>query len=506
MALILNKKWILAAMVFLTILFNADYTAVSVILTTVSKFFNAPIPYIQWVLSGYTLVWATLSVPGGKFADFLGHKRAILIGTSIFGIGSLLGGSAFTAWFLILSRGIQSMGAAICLPAIYGIIITRLSEKQQKTAFGLISSSAAMGLIIGPMLSSVLMRYCNWRFIFFINMPIVAFSFYVFSAKLDNYKNTPPKKQLNYFSLILFIFAIICFVLFMNKASALKLVDIKTMSLLVLSICFFVLFFYAQKHFKMEPLIRMSLFKIKPYLVSNLLYIATTFNFVFSLIIFGLYLQNVKHYHPSFVGLIFVCLSGAFGCISLITPKLLKSLSTSSVTLAGELLTIVGFIISFYFSANTTLPSIIGLQLIMGTALGLLFPAFNTKMALCLPKEVAGEGASVFLMIGLLFSSMFAALSTMVLNFLLQTQFFDLLKYRSIPISIIQKAAIVKMLSHASLSFHDLVSVGIADPEKYLSIFYSAFCYAMHNIAIIGVTLNLVAAAVIITTFQKKNG
>jgi len=495
---------ILIAMVALVILFNADYTAINVALVPISKTFNTPISYIQWILSGYTLVWAACSIPGGKLADHMGYKHTLLLGIGIFGIGTLLGGMSFCSWFLILSRVIQAIGAAICLPAVYGIIIEGIDCARQKLAFGLMASAAAIGLIIGPTLSSILIYISNWRFIFFINLPIVFFAFYVFTINYHNRIKKKQGEQLDYLNLFLLIFAIMGIALLLNQVSSWDINSIKTFSVLCTSLSALV-FFFATQGQKKPPILRVSLFAIKPYLGSNLLYIVTMFDFVFFLVIFGLYLQNIKNYSIYNTGLLFFCFSGAFGCMSLVTPKLLKKLSIFQVTFVGEVLITTGFIFVSNFADPVSTLKIVFLFLFVGTALGLLFPAFNTKMASCLPKNIVGEGSGIFLMIGLLSSSLFTVSSVMLLNFWMNNQFFYLLKHGSLYLTGSQKSNMAEMLAQVHMSLRSLTKINIYHGEKYIHIFHLSFYYAMHKLAVIGVTLNFFALIIIRATLHKPS-
>lgn len=493
---------LLSTIAVLVTLFNADYTALGIALVTVAKSLNSPISDAQWMLSGYSLAWAACSIPGGKLVDKIGSNKSILIGIIIFCMGSLLAGIALVNWFLILSRVIQAIGAAICLPAIYEGIIENIEQKKQKFAFGLISSAAALGLIIGPVLAGIMIRILSWRLIFFINLPIMLFAFYIF------YPNSQSKKPQNsekfsFVTLLTFLLTTILIVFSLNDVVASGMYAIKNWILLVITITTLIIFLVMQKRSSYQ-IIRPALFRTKSYLGSVLLYVITTFDFIFMLIIFTMYLQVVKNYSAYQSGLIFICFTGLFGCISLITPILLKKFPIIFITFIGELLITICFVSVLSLTTTSTLTAIIVLQCSLGAGLGLLFPSFNAEMASCLPKSMIGEGTGLFLMIGLASSSFFTSYLTNFLNYWTEKYFFHMLDFKEILLSFSQKKTLLQMFTHSHINSDILANMGLKNVYPYLDIFKTAFCHNMHNIAKLGITLNIVALIVIMLTLRQN--
>jgi MFS family permease len=113
-----RKLWrLILASALAMFLVNLDFFAVQVALPDMAKDLNSTIDSLQWVISGYMLSLAAFLIVGGRLADILGRKSWLILGTSIFGFSSLIGGFATSAEILIIMRILQGVGAAVLMPS-----------------------------------------------------------------------------------------------------------------------------------------------------------------------------------------------------------------------------------------------------------------------------------------------------------------------------------------------------------------------------------------------------
>src|SRR5213595_1566633 len=99
-----------------------DVTIVNVALPSIASEVGASVSGLQWVVDGYALALASLMLAGGTVGDRHGHKRVVLTGLAVFGLGSLACGAAPTTGALVASRVVQGVGAAMLLPGTLAII------------------------------------------------------------------------------------------------------------------------------------------------------------------------------------------------------------------------------------------------------------------------------------------------------------------------------------------------------------------------------------------------
>ncbi len=127
----------------------------------------------QWVITAYTLTFGGLLLLGGRIADYMGRKRAFLIGLVGFAVASLLGGIAPTAGVLFAARALQGAFAALLAPAALSLVSVIFTDPRERAkAFGIFGAIAGGGAAIGLLLGGVLTEYASWRWCLAVNTPI----------------------------------------------------------------------------------------------------------------------------------------------------------------------------------------------------------------------------------------------------------------------------------------------------------------------------------------------
>jgi EmrB/QacA subfamily drug resistance transporter len=127
----------------------------------------------QWVITAYTLTFGGLLLLGGRVADYVGRKRAFIIGLIGFAAASALGGLAPSQGFLYASRGLQGAFAALLAPAALSLLtVTFHDPRERAKAFGVYGAVSGGGAAIGLLLGGVLTEYLSWRWCLLVNAPI----------------------------------------------------------------------------------------------------------------------------------------------------------------------------------------------------------------------------------------------------------------------------------------------------------------------------------------------
>src|SRR4051794_36642052 len=127
----------------------------------------------QWVVTAYALAFGGLLLLGGRVADFIGRKRAFIIGLVGFGVASAIGGLAQTQGELFSARALQGAFAALMAPAALSLITVTFSEPRERAkAFGVYGGISGGGAALGLILGGVLTEYASWRWTLLVNTPI----------------------------------------------------------------------------------------------------------------------------------------------------------------------------------------------------------------------------------------------------------------------------------------------------------------------------------------------
>src|ERR1044072_1291384 len=168
-----NPRMALIAIAAVFAILNLDITTVNVALVTLGKDLHADLEDLQWGLNSYMLAFAALIVAAGRVADVFGRRRCLLAGAIVFAIASFLCGIAPTLSVLVIGRVLQGAGGALMLPAGMAIISSVYNAEERAVALGTLVGIAGVAQSIGPLVGGFLTAQVSWRFVFYINLPLI---------------------------------------------------------------------------------------------------------------------------------------------------------------------------------------------------------------------------------------------------------------------------------------------------------------------------------------------
>jgi EmrB/QacA subfamily drug resistance transporter len=163
----------LTALVVLTGVFlsSLDLFIVNIAFPNISAGFHGEsLSSLSWILSAYTIVFAALLVPAGRWADRAGRKKAFLIGLAIFTLSSALCAAAPSLGVLIAARVLQASGGALMLPTSLGLLLPAFGPARKGAAIGLWSAVGGAAAAFGPPIGGLLVQ-ASWRWVFLVNVP-----------------------------------------------------------------------------------------------------------------------------------------------------------------------------------------------------------------------------------------------------------------------------------------------------------------------------------------------
>ena len=168
------RRWLaLAVIAIAQLMIVLDVSVVNIALPDAGADLGITAANIQWVVTAYTLAFGGLLLLGGRIADFIGRKRAFLIGLAGFAGASALGGLAPNQELLFAARGLQGAFAALLAPAALSLLaVTFTDAKERARAFAVFGAISGGGAAIGLILGGVLTEYASWRWTLGINVPI----------------------------------------------------------------------------------------------------------------------------------------------------------------------------------------------------------------------------------------------------------------------------------------------------------------------------------------------
>ena len=156
---------------FMTLL---DLTIVNIAIPNMIDKLHASLDAVLWVLNAYALVLAVLVITAGRLGDLLGPRTMFVAGIAVFTVASAACGFAPGAGWLIAFRAVQGLGAAMLMPQTLALVTMTFPPDRRGAAFGVWGAVAGLATIAGPTLGGLLVTAFDWRWIFFVNLPIGA--------------------------------------------------------------------------------------------------------------------------------------------------------------------------------------------------------------------------------------------------------------------------------------------------------------------------------------------
>jgi EmrB/QacA subfamily drug resistance transporter len=169
-----EKRWLALAVIAVTVLMVIlDATIVNIALPAVSADLGVSAANQQWIVTAYTLTFGGFLLLGGRIADFWGRKRTYLVGAVGFALASALGGLAVNEAMLFGARALQGAFGALLAPASLALITVLFTDaKERAKAFAVYGAIAGGGSAVGLLLGGVLTEYADWRWCFWVNVPV----------------------------------------------------------------------------------------------------------------------------------------------------------------------------------------------------------------------------------------------------------------------------------------------------------------------------------------------
>ncbi len=167
-----RRRMVLAACVLASSMAFIDGSALTVALPRLRADFGADLASVQWILNGYVLALASLTLIGGALADVYGKARMLGLGCILFGLASAACALAPSPGWLIAARVVQGMSAAIVTPASLALIGATYPREERNRAIGVWAAASALTTAGGPVLGGWLTETFGWPSVFWINPPL----------------------------------------------------------------------------------------------------------------------------------------------------------------------------------------------------------------------------------------------------------------------------------------------------------------------------------------------
>jgi EmrB/QacA subfamily drug resistance transporter len=356
-----------------------------------------------WVVTSY-LLSSTITVPiYGKLSDIYGRKPLLLIGVSIFLIGSILCGQSQNMTELILFRGLQGLGAGALFPISLAVIGDMFTARERGRYQGLFGAVFGLSFLLGPFIGGWITDNVSWHWVFYVNLPLGLITLVVISTVLPNFHpNTGIKvRDLDYLGIGLFTVGVVPMMLGLNNKGLTNshgtlnnLTDLTVGGFIVFGVIVLIAFVLAELRAK-QPIIPMELFRNRNYSATQLATFMVAFGMFASIVFLPRYYQAVRGISATKSGyMLWPLLVGLIGS-SISTGILISKFGRYKVILLSSvaLLCVGGFFMT-HLTRDTSDPVLWAWMFVMGVGIGPSMSGFTVVVQNSAPLQQLGAATS----------------------------------------------------------------------------------------------------------------
>ena len=391
-----RRRWAILAVLCLSVfLAVVDNTIVNVALPSISEQLSASTSQLQWVVDGYSLVFAMLLLIGGSLGDRFGRKGALQLGIAAFAGFSVLAGLADSTEMLIVGRCLMGLAAAFVFPATLAILTnTFTNPKERAAAIGAWTGVVGLAVALGPLSGGLLLQHFWWGSIFFVNLPIAAIALALGAWILPTSRD-PAAPRIDFGGFLLSGVGIGLLVYTTIEAPARGWQDQRTIGGYALGATSLVAFALWERR-SPQPMLEVALFRDIRFSAASFSITVSFFGLFGFVFLITQYFQLVRGYDTLSAGVHTLPFAIATGIAAPLAPYLSARIGTKIVVPAGLVLMGAGFLVATQLGPDTAYfgPVVVSMLLI-AAGLGLVTAPSTNAILAVLPPEKAGVGSAV---------------------------------------------------------------------------------------------------------------
>lgn len=269
-----------------------DSTIVNIALPDMAIYLDKSINDVSWVTTSYLLSFSIFLIIGSKIADQFGRKKILIIGLFIFGLSSLLCGIGNSFVFLIIMRFFQGIGASIITPVVLPLGLEIFGKEKRGFVIAVSGGVTALAAAVGPPIGGIILQYLNWKYIFYVNVPMSIIAIVFAVIYLNESYDTTVSKKVDVLGAILLLISIFCLVFPLLKGNDYGWQSKTIVSLFCICILSISAFLFVEVKTK-EPMLPLNLFKESTFTASCILYMSAGFATASPLLLLNFYLEKI---------------------------------------------------------------------------------------------------------------------------------------------------------------------------------------------------------------------
>jgi EmrB/QacA subfamily drug resistance transporter len=379
-----------------------DITIVNIAIPSMIDGLKASLDQILWVLNAYTLTYAVLLITAGRLGDRFGQRTLFAVGLAVFTAASALCGFAQDPNQLIFARVLQGLGGALLTPQTLAILTSIFPPERRGAAFGIWGGIAGLATIAGPVVGGLIVTYLNWRWVFYVNVPVGVTAFVLTFLIVPDLRPgrvsgvEPVGVLLTSAGLFAITFALIEGQRFdWGTVTTIAGVPITIAALLIAGVVLLIAFFVWDS-FRPSPLVPLRLFRDRNFSLMNWVAATVAFGMIGLFLPLTIYLQSALGFSALKAGLTLMPMSLVSMPVAPLAGRLADRIGGKYVLMVGVGLFAIGMgWLDWRASIDSTWVTFLPGLLVAGFGIGCTFAPMTTVAMRNIRPQLAGAASGV---------------------------------------------------------------------------------------------------------------
>jgi EmrB/QacA subfamily drug resistance transporter len=384
---------ILGAILLALFLFALDQTVVGTALPRIVTDLRGNDLY-TWVVTVYLLT-STISGPiYGKLSDLFGRRPIFIFGVSIFLIGSILAGLSQEMWQLILFRGLQGLGGGAVFPVSLAVVADLYTPAERGKYLGFFGAVFGLSSLLGPGIGGFITDNLSWHWIFYVNVPVGLVALVILWRLLPPIRRPEAARSIDYVGAAVFALAIAPFLVGLTNKQTGAWTDPAVGGLILLGLAFAALFVWIESR-AAEPIVPLSLFRLRAFTVSVSAMFLAAFGFFGAVIFLPRWFQVVAGASATESGYNILPLLAALIVSAIASGQFVARTGRYKALMFGSfVLLVAGLWLLTHLHADTDRPVLWLWMVVTGLGIGPSFAVFTLVVQNAVSFERVGVATS----------------------------------------------------------------------------------------------------------------
>jgi EmrB/QacA subfamily drug resistance transporter len=344
---------------------------------------------MTWLTTAYMLTSTTIVPIAGKLADLLGRRVIYVTGLVIFMIGSALCGMANNMTELIIYRGLQGIGGGIMMPMAMIVIGDVFTGKERAKWQGVFGGLYGLASVIGPQVGGFIVDHLNWRWVFYINLPVGILATIFIAMGLSKYKAEGPVKfdVAGMFTMVVGVVSLLLALTF--GGDKYEWTSWQIIALFAAALVFLTLFVFVERKAE-EPILPMHLFKYRTFIVLNGIGFLMSVGMFGAIMFVPFFMQGVVGVSATQSGTIMTPMMITMIIGSIIGGRTVYKIGVKTQLFIGMVIMAAGFGLLSTMDVDTSEWTATLYMIILGLGMGLVMPILTLALQESFPKSELG--------------------------------------------------------------------------------------------------------------------